>query len=1074
MLIISYNLMRVKSHYGSKLLNTVTLSSCNLLQHIFFVRYCYSTEVMKVLNVAEKNDAAKNIAGYLSRGSSQRRDGLSVYNKIYEFKSHLWNQNCDMIMTSVSGHLLNHKFVGAYRNWQACHPLTLFDAPVIKQCMEESSIKIKSTLEREARKCSALIIWTDCDREGENIGFEIIEVCQAVKPNMRIYRAKFSEITQMSIDRAIQNLCEPDKAISDAVEVRSELDLRIGAAFTRFQTLRLQKVFPRTLSDMLISYGSCQFPTLGFVVERFLAVEKFKPEPYWKLKVMDVRDNLSVEFRWSRGRLFEKLPCEVFLDICLEQPNATVKKVTSKPKSKWRPLPLDTVEMEKLGSRKLHLSAKETMKIAEKLYTQGLISYPRTETNIFPKELNLVPLVDQQLHNAAWGNFAQRLLEAGLNPRQGKKSDQAHPPIHPTKYTDSLQGDEAKVYEFVVRHFLACLSKNAVGQETTVEIDIAGETFFTNGLQIIERNYLEVYVYEKWSDKEIHVYQVGQVFNPTSIDMVQEETSAPQLLTEADLISLMDKYGIGTDATHADHIDRIKSRQYVGLIDGKHLIPGKLGIGLVMGYDNMGFEMSKPNLRSGLEKDLKLICDRQKDPKDVLRSQIDTYRDVFRITIQRANLIDNALADYLDERPTEVGELEISNPPEEVVIFKCPKCGSNMVLKDRKQGTGKYIGCMGFPPCTNAIWFPQYVESIETLNEVCSQCPENKRKLTFKLARNAFPMYGTTYTTCIGGCDPSFNESLNIKADSIKNVSQGNDSGYRSTFDGSSSAAISNPPSVRNNGIHQPRVAGNRANLSENNTSVGIVRNQNRNRNDTSRSRNNSGNARKRNAPKNDDKWIDTKNSSSVHTDFGSTNNEQGTSWGDLGDDAVIVCRCHENAIQLTVRKEGPNQGRLFYKCAKPQGSGCDFFLWASDNAQDNVNRDSNPRPTANTSIRPAGRSAASNSWGNADSSIKCLCNEQAKERTVLKDGPNKGRLFYSCPKGMHESCKFFQWGDENIQDHNDTSRGTNFQASRGRGQTRNENTQRKPRTTTSAKRKCGICGREGHTRRTCPENAMD
>lgn len=72
MLIISYNLMRVKSHYGSKLLSTVTLSSCNLLQYIFFVRHCHSTKVMKVLNVAEKNDAAKNIAAYLSRGSSQR------------------------------------------------------------------------------------------------------------------------------------------------------------------------------------------------------------------------------------------------------------------------------------------------------------------------------------------------------------------------------------------------------------------------------------------------------------------------------------------------------------------------------------------------------------------------------------------------------------------------------------------------------------------------------------------------------------------------------------------------------------------------------------------------------------------------------------------------------------------------------------------------------------------------------------------------------------------------------------------------------------------------------------------
>uniref|UniRef100_V9IER8 DNA topoisomerase n=1 Tax=Apis cerana TaxID=7461 RepID=V9IER8_APICE len=126
---------------------------------------------------------------------------------------------------------------------------------------------------------------------------------------------------------------------------------------------------------------------------------------------MDIRDNISVEFKWARGKLFEKLPCEIFLDICLEQPNATVQKISSKPTNKWRPLPLDTIELEKQGSRKLNLNAKEIMRIAEKLYTQGLISYPRTETNIFPKELNLISLVNQQVNNPIWGNFAQQLLE---------------------------------------------------------------------------------------------------------------------------------------------------------------------------------------------------------------------------------------------------------------------------------------------------------------------------------------------------------------------------------------------------------------------------------------------------------------------------------------------------------------------------------------------------------------------------------------------------------------------------------------------------------------------------------------
>lgn len=189
-------------------------------------RYC-SESIMKVLNVAEKHDAAKNIAGYLSRGTSRKvrnrvlqnslsdeyrplyschsiihkyiihaikylyllqREGLSVYNKIFEFNVQLWGQNCQMVMTSVSGHLLGYEFVGAYRKWQGCHPLSLFDAPVSKQCSEENYVKIKKTLEREIRSCNTLIVWTDCDREGENIGFEIIQVCQAVKPNIRIYR----------------------------------------------------------------------------------------------------------------------------------------------------------------------------------------------------------------------------------------------------------------------------------------------------------------------------------------------------------------------------------------------------------------------------------------------------------------------------------------------------------------------------------------------------------------------------------------------------------------------------------------------------------------------------------------------------------------------------------------------------------------------------------------------------------------------------------------------------------------------------------------------------------------------
>lgn len=123
-----------------------------------------------------------------------------------------------------------------------------------------------------------------------------------------------------------------------------------------------------------------------------------------------------------------------------------------------------------------------------------------------------------------------------------------------------LQGNEKRVYELICRHFLACVSKDATGSETTVNVVVAEEEFTATGLVIYERNYLDVYIYEKWNSKEIHNYQIGNTFQPTELSMPEGSTSPPSLLTEADLIALMDKNGIGTDATHAEHINTIKQR----------------------------------------------------------------------------------------------------------------------------------------------------------------------------------------------------------------------------------------------------------------------------------------------------------------------------------------------------------------------------------------------------------------------------------------------------------------------------------------------------------------------------------
>lgn len=138
------------------------------------------TQIKKVLCVAEKNDAAKGIAEIMSNGRSRRREGFSVYNKIYEYEYNLFGQNVSVSMTSVSGHLLALEFKAPFQKWHSCNPVLLFDAEVEKYC-PENFVPIKRTLEREVKQCQALVIWTDCDREGENIGFEVIDVCKAGK-----------------------------------------------------------------------------------------------------------------------------------------------------------------------------------------------------------------------------------------------------------------------------------------------------------------------------------------------------------------------------------------------------------------------------------------------------------------------------------------------------------------------------------------------------------------------------------------------------------------------------------------------------------------------------------------------------------------------------------------------------------------------------------------------------------------------------------------------------------------------------------------------------------------------------
>jgi DNA topoisomerase-3 len=238
-----------------------------------------------------------------------------------------------------------------------------------------------------------LLLWLDCDLEGENIAYEVIDIASTYNKHLDIYRAKFSALIPRDIFRTLQQPERPNKHMSDAVDARQEIDLRLGAAFTRFQTMRLQGKFD-ALKDNVISYGPCQFPTLGFVVERHLKIQNFVPEDFWTISCdletpdMDERGGvLRTSFHWDRSRLYDRLACLILFEMCVDIGTgeyfvyscqlAVVIESQARPTSRSRPCPLNTIELQKRASRFLRMSSDTTMKVAESLYQRGILSYPR-------------------------------------------------------------------------------------------------------------------------------------------------------------------------------------------------------------------------------------------------------------------------------------------------------------------------------------------------------------------------------------------------------------------------------------------------------------------------------------------------------------------------------------------------------------------------------------------------------------------------------------------------------------------------------------------------------------------------
>ncbi len=591
----------------------------------------YSMDPVDILIVAEKPSVAEAFAKALAGRNyvESRIKGI----KVFRFKLHgkRWAS------IGLKGHLFNFDFEKQFNSWRRVDPKVLFFTNPIR-VVEPTSRRYLEALKEIARHAELIYLALDADTEGESIAFEVMDVVRSVNPYAEFKRLWFNSTVPEELRRAISNPQSPNRLLAEKCFARMIVDLTIGAAFTRFITRAVEKKSPRALPfGHFLSYGPCQSPTLFLVVQRAWEREKFKPEKFYVIKAKVEIYGAIFEAEHAKGQIKSKSEADAIYSKIKGAKYATVEKFRATRREKKPPIPLTTLELESRASKYLNIRAKQALDVAEELYRRGYISYPRTETEIYSPKLNLKGKVEMLAKHPIYGDYAQKILNEGkIRPTRGTRDDKAHPPIHPTRAAEKDEivrrfGSRGwRIYDLIVRHFLATLSSPATIESRRADLNINGEKFIIRGLTVADEGYLKIYPFEKPKEDYLPELEKGNELKVISIEVKEGETSPPPFLSEAELLKLMDKYGIGTDATKQDHIHTNIKRGYF-YIEKKRCIPTPLGKTLIEALYKTVPEVVKPEVRGFMEKMFSEIALGKRSMNEVVESARKYFLEKYEI-----------------------------------------------------------------------------------------------------------------------------------------------------------------------------------------------------------------------------------------------------------------------------------------------------------------------------------------------------------------------------------------------------------------------------------------------------------
>ena len=583
--------------------------------------------------------------------------------------------------------------------------------------------EIIGDLKKSAKSADTVYLATDPDREGEAISWHLKQLLDL--PDEKTQRVTFNEITKNVVQESIQEPRNIDQNLVDAQQARRILDRIVGYELSPL----LWKKIRRGLSA-----GRVQSVATRMVDDREREIEEFKPEEYWSLDAnlnsSDLKKtNFPVHYHGKDGKKTELKSAESVDAVIRETEHEpfTVSSVKRADKHRSPSPPFTTSTLQQEASRKLSMTPRRTMAIAQQLYegvdiagegTVGLITYMRTDS------LRISEEALSATKEFILGRYGKDYYPAATRRYKAKAGAQdAHEAIRPSnilwtpeQVKKDLTGEQYRLYRLIWSRFLACQMANAVYDSVAVEIAAGAHSFRASSSSLKFSGYTAVYEEGRDEEKEekesaLPALEEGQTLTLRDYSQEQHFTQPPAHYTDATLIRAMEEQGIGRPSTYAPTVSTILDREYV-VKEGKYLKITNLGRVVTQLMKERFTDIADLKFTANMEKQLDSVEEGDIPWKNVLR---DFYGD-FDKSLKQA------------EKDLEGTHIKV---PDEVSEEKCDLCGRNLVIKSGR--FGRFLACPGYPEC-------KFTKPLVV--EMPGRCPKCGSRILKKTSRNGYTYYG--------------------------------------------------------------------------------------------------------------------------------------------------------------------------------------------------------------------------------------------------------------------------------------------------------------------------------------------